>query len=71
MHVDSDKQIHMDMDTIVSYVIQSGQVLEGGVISVSHHVNYHNSGSRFINYYRLTHCTLVWNTALPLVSYHT
>ena len=35
VHVFSDKQINLDMDTIVSYVIQSGQVLEGGVSSVS------------------------------------
>jgi len=38
-HVSSDKQIQVDMDTIVSFVIQSGQVLEGGEISVSNHVN--------------------------------
>jgi len=29
VHVYLDKQIHVDMDTIVSFVIQSGQVLEG------------------------------------------
>jgi len=30
-----DKQIHMDVDTIVSFVIYSGQVSEGGAISPS------------------------------------
>jgi len=35
----SDKQIHMDLDTIVSFVIQSGQVSKGREISVSHHLN--------------------------------
>ena len=39
VYVNSDKQIHMNLDTIVSFVIQSGQVLEGGTISVSRHVN--------------------------------
>ena len=34
-----DKQIHLDMDTKVSFVIQSEQVLQGGAISVSGHVN--------------------------------
>jgi len=28
------------MDTIISFVIQSVQVLEGGVISMLHYVNY-------------------------------
>jgi len=32
--MDSDKQLHMDIDTIVSFVIQSGQVSEGGPISM-------------------------------------
>ena len=36
----SYKQIHVDLDTIVSFVIQSGHVSEDGVISVSCHVNY-------------------------------
>jgi len=35
----TDKQIHVDMDTIV-FVIQSGKVSEGGEISVSRYVNY-------------------------------
>jgi len=35
VHVFSDKQINVDMDKIVSFVIQSGQVSEGGVSSVS------------------------------------
>jgi len=35
----SDKQIHMSMDTLVSFAIQSGQVSEGGAFSVSCHVN--------------------------------
>jgi len=35
----SDKQIHVDLNTIVSFVIQSGQVSVGGVISVSCHVH--------------------------------
>jgi len=30
----------MDIDTIVSFIIQTGQVLEGGAISVSLHVNW-------------------------------
>ena len=29
MQVDSDKHIHLDMDTIISFDIQSGQVSEG------------------------------------------
>ena len=37
--MDSDKQIHVDLDTIVSFVIQSWQVSEGGAIFLSHHVN--------------------------------
>jgi len=37
--MDSDKQIHVDLDTIVSFVIKSEQVSEGGAISVSCHVN--------------------------------
>jgi len=37
--MDLDKQTHLDMDTIVSLVIQSGQVSEGGEISVSRHLN--------------------------------
>ena len=40
VYVNSDKQIHMNLDTIVSFVIQSGQVLDGGTISVSRHVNW-------------------------------
>ena len=40
VHVDSDKQIHLDVDTIVSFVIQSGQVSVGGAISVWRHVYY-------------------------------
>ena len=39
-HVFSDKQIHVDLNTIVSFVTQSGQVSEDGAISVSRHVNY-------------------------------
>ena len=39
-NVYSDKQIQVDMDKIVSFVIQSCQVSEAGVILVSHHVNY-------------------------------
>ena len=39
VQVYSDKQIPMDLDTIVSFVTQSGQVLEGGAISVSLLVN--------------------------------
>jgi len=38
-HVYSDKQIHVDMYTIVSFVIQSGQVSESGMIAMSLHVN--------------------------------
>jgi len=34
VHVDLDKQIHVDLDTIVSFVIQGGQVLEGREIFV-------------------------------------
>jgi len=34
-----DKQIHMDMDTTVSFVIPRGKVSEGGAISVSRHVS--------------------------------
>jgi len=41
MQVYSDKQIHVNVDTIVSFVIHSRQVLEGGALSMSHHVNYH------------------------------
>ena len=37
--MDSDKQIHVDVVTIVSFVIQSGQVSEGGVISMAFHFN--------------------------------
>ena len=33
-HVFSDKQIHMVVDTIVSFVIQSGQVSEGRACSL-------------------------------------
>ena len=39
VQVFSDKKILTDMYTIVSFVIQSGQVLEGGAISLSPHVN--------------------------------
>ena len=39
VQVFSDKQIPTDMYTIVSFVIQSGQVSEGGAISLSPHVN--------------------------------
>ena len=39
-HMYLDKQIHVDVDTIVSFVIQSGQVSKGGGISVSRHVKY-------------------------------
>ena len=39
-HVDPNKQILVNMDTIVSFVIQSGQVSVGGTISVSCHDNY-------------------------------
>jgi len=35
-----DKQKHMDVDTIVSFVIQSWLVLEVGAISMSLHVNF-------------------------------
>jgi len=35
--MDWDKQIHMNK--VVSFVIQSKQVSEGGAISVSHHIN--------------------------------
>ena len=38
VQVYSDKQLPVDVDTIVSFVIQSGQVLEGGAICVSRHV---------------------------------
>jgi len=38
--MDLDKQIHQEVDTIVSFVIQSRQVSEGGAISVFRHVNY-------------------------------
>jgi len=37
--MDSNKQMHVDIDTIVTFVIQRWQVLEGGVISVSRHLN--------------------------------
>ena len=36
----SDKQIHMYFDTIVSFLMQSRQVVEGRGITVSRHVNY-------------------------------
>jgi len=39
VHLFSDKQIHADVDTIVSFVIQSGQVSEGGAISVLCYIN--------------------------------
>jgi len=39
VHVDSNKQIQGDMDTIVSFVIQNGSVSEVGAISVLGHVN--------------------------------
>jgi len=39
VHMCSDKQILVDVDTIVSFVIQSGQVSEGEEISVLCHVN--------------------------------
>jgi len=35
VHVFSDKQIHVDVDTKVSFVIQSSKVSESKVISVS------------------------------------
>jgi len=38
-HGPTDKQIHLDVDTIVSFVILSRQVSEGRAISVSRHVN--------------------------------
>ena len=38
-HEYSDKQTSMDMDTIVSFVLQSGQVPECGAISVLSHAN--------------------------------
>ena len=37
-HVYSDKQIHVNVNTIVSFVIQSGHVLEGGAISIAPHL---------------------------------
>jgi len=39
VHVFLDNQIHADVDTIVSFDIQSRQVSEGRVISVSCHIN--------------------------------
>ena len=39
MHMYQDKQMHVDMDTIVSFVIQSGQVSESKANAVSHQVN--------------------------------
>jgi len=39
-HMYSNNQLHMDMDTIVSFVIQSGQVWEGRAISLSRHVSF-------------------------------
>ena len=39
VHMYSDKQIHVDVDTIVSFDIKSGQVSEGGTIFMSPHVN--------------------------------
>jgi len=53
----SDKQIHIDMDTIVSFVIHSGQVSEGGVISVFRHVNYFFISNVVFN-------SLTWYTVL-------
>jgi len=44
-----DKQIHVDMDTIVSFLIQSGKVSEGRAISMSCHVNYTSVCSGFIH----------------------
>ena len=35
----SGKKIQVDMDTIISFVIQSGSVSEGEAISVSHYVH--------------------------------
>ena len=51
--MNSDKQIHVDIDTIVSSVIQSEQVLECKAISVSLHVNFINWGYKinWINYH--------------------
>ena len=40
VHIDLDKQIHLEVDTLVSFVIQSGQMSEVGAISLSHHVDY-------------------------------
>ena len=40
MYTYSDQQIHVDIDTMVSFVIQSEQVSEDGAISVSHHINW-------------------------------
>ena len=39
--MDSDKQINLDVDIIISFVKQRVQVSEGGVIPVSRHVNCH------------------------------
>jgi len=44
-----DKQIHVDMDTIVSFLIQSEQVSEGRAISMSRHVNYTSICSGFVD----------------------
>ena len=38
--MDLDKQIYVEVDTIVFFVIQSRQVSEGLAISMSHHVNF-------------------------------
>jgi len=37
------KQIPVDLDTLVSFVIQSGRVLEGGVISMLCDIYYMDS----------------------------
>ena len=36
----SDKQTNVDVDTIVYFVIQSRQMLDGGTISLSRYVNH-------------------------------
>jgi len=56
-----NKQIPVDMDTIVSVVIQSQQMSEGGALSVSPHVNL----SKFEPHQRLF--LLEYETLLSLI----
>ena len=68
-HVYSDKQIHVDLDTIVPSVIQSRQVSEGRAVSVSRHV--YCQSSRGLSTYILLISQFQWcDCASQLSPFH-